>query len=148
MSPKKSQVTFQSSTVSMYWKFTTISKVLQKSPCSRNRLRHFYQQGSHGTLLSTNKHARIILIIVTLPIVRVLILCDISLFFINCKAHYLTSVVDDKLPSPSGHKFSSFSSSFFTCSFNGNMATFNTNIFWHLTHVRPPNSYLLQFACH
>lgn len=37
-------------------------------------------------------------------------------------AHYLTTTVDDKLLiTPSGHKFSSF-----TSSFNGNMATFNT----------------------
>ena len=71
---------------------------------------------------SCNKHTRILSVIVTFTNVRFLILCDIS-FSYSCEARYLTLAVDDKLLTPSEHKFSSF-----TCSFNGKMAAFNTQI--------------------
>ena len=69
-----------------------------------------------------NKHTRILSVIVTFTIVR-LKYSVTSRFFDSFEACYLILAVDDKLLTPSGHKFSSF-----TCSFNGNMAAFNTQI--------------------
>lgn len=127
ISLKKSQVTFQSSTVLIYWKFTAIAQVLQKSPFSWNRLRHFYFQGSQGTLFLTNKHVRYLTVMVTFEISVFAIL-----FFNSCKAKLLT---------PSGHKFLAF-----ICSLMVRWPLL-IQIFGHLIHARRPKSYLLQFPC-
>ena len=69
-----------------------------------------------NTILNRVATTTFLLIITVAILVR-------SLFFNSCEARYLTLAVDDKLLPPSGHKFSSF-----TCSFNGNLADFNTQI--------------------